>query len=243
VGGTVLAELTQLLELQTIDGQLHERSARIDRLGIQRKGIEERIASAEADVVRLREQLAQLEHDSRMRNLEVDELDANIRQYQERLDTGIISFKEMEDLRTKIESERGRISTMEDEALVLMDTIEETRAGVARAADACAAKVEEHRSQIGDIASEIDAIRAEIEELEQQRATLCEAIPAYLIKQYDTLRARSGEPIAVVRNGTCSGCKLKLAGSTVERARGSLGIVTCEHCSRILYVEDFAHDN
>jgi predicted nucleic acid-binding Zn-ribbon protein len=238
----MLAELTQLLELQTIDGQLHERSARIDRLGIQRKGIEVRIAAEEAELVRLREQLAQLEHDSRMRNLEVDELDANIRQYQERLDTGIISFKEMEDLRAKIVSERSRISAMEDQALVLMDTIEETREAVAEASETCVAKVEQHRAQIDGIVSEIDSIRAEIGDLEDQRATLCEAIPAYLIKQYDTLHARSGEPIAVVRNGTCSGCKLKLAGSTVERARGSLGIVTCEHCSRILYVEEFAHD-
>jgi len=238
----MLAELTQLLELQTIDGQLHERSARIDRLGIQRKGIEDRIAAEEAELVKLRERLAQLEHDSRMRNLEVDELDANIRQYQERLDTGIISFKEMEDLRAKIVSERSRISTMEDQALILMDTIEETREAVAEASETCAAKVEQHRAQIDGIVSEIDSIRADIADLESQRATLCEAIPAYLIKQYDTLHARSGEPIAVVRNGTCSGCKLKLAGSTVERARGSLGIVTCEHCSRILYVEEFAHD-
>jgi len=239
----LLAELTQLLELQTIDGQLHERSARIDRLGIQRKGIEDRITAEEAELVKLREQLAQLEHDSRMRNLEVDELDANIRQYQERLDTGIISFKEMEDLRAKIVSERGRISAMEDEALVLMDKIEETHAAVAEAAETCATKVEQHRAQIEDIVGEIGSIRVEIGDLEGQRATLCGAIPAYLIKQYDTLRARSGEPIAVVRNGTCSGCKLKLAGSTVERARGSLGIVTCEHCSRILYVEEFAHDD
>ena len=238
----MLAELTQLLELQTIDGQLHERSARIDRLGIQRKGIEDRIAAEEAELVKLRERLAQLEHDSRMRNLEVDELDANIRQYQERLDTGIISFKEMEDLRAKIVSERSRISTMEDQALILMDTIEETREAVAEASETCAAKLEQHRAQIDGIVSEIDSMRADIADLENQRATLCEAIPAYLIKQYDTLHARSGEPIAVVRNGTCSGCKLKLAGSTVERARGSLGIVTCEHCSRILYVEEFAHD-
>lgn len=239
----MLPEVTQLLELQSIDGQLNELSARIDRLQGQQRSIEARIASEEQTVAGLRGELAQLQHDSRIRNLEVDELDANIRQYQERLDTGIISFKEMEDLRAKILSERGRISAMEDEALVLMDRIEETAAKVESGTAACTEKVTQHRTQIDEIDAQIDGLRSEIDRLHGDRAALCETIPAYLIKQYDTLRARSGEPIAVVRNGTCSGCKLKLAGSTVERARGSLGIVTCEHCSRILYIEEFAHDD
>ncbi len=239
----MLAEITQLLDLQAIDAQLHELSARIDRLLAQQKQTEDRIVVEEAAVAKLREQLSGFEHDSRMRNLEVDELDENIRQYQVRLDTGIISFKEMEDLRAKIISERRRISTMEDEALVLMDTIEEARATVERATAECSEKVKQLRGQIDDITSEVGGIRDEIAEFGEQRNALTERIPAYLIQQYDTLRARGAEPIAMIKNGTCAGCKLKLAGSTVERARGSLSIVTCEHCSRILFVDDFSRDD
>jgi len=238
----VLAEITQLLDLQTIDVQMHELAVQTDRLRAQTAQIEVRIAAEESEVLRLREHLSQLEHDSRMKNLEVDELDMNIRRYQDRLDTGIISFKEMEDLRTKIESERGRISAMEDEALVLMDTIEEARDAVGRAAADCTLKVRGLRGQISDIASRSSEIRDRIAELEEERASLCDRVPAYLVKQYDTLRTHAAEPIALVRNGTCAGCKLKLSGSTVERVRGAMAIVTCEHCSRILYVDEFATD-
>jgi len=239
----VLAEIIQLLDLQTTDGRLRELSVQSDRLRVQQKQTEQRIAAEESNVDRLRERLSQLEHESRMKNLGVDELDMNIRRYQERLDKGIISFKEMEDLRVKIESERGRISGMEDEALVLMDTIEETGRALERAIADCSTKVEGLRSQIDDVAARIAGIQGQIDRLEEERAGLCDRIPDYLIKQYETLHKRSTEPIASIKNGTCSGCKLKLSGSTIERVRGGMGIVTCEHCSRILYVDDFAPDS
>ncbi len=235
----MLAEITLLLDLQATDVQLHEFSVQIERLRAQRKQTEERIVAEEAAVDRLRERLSELEHESRMKNLEVDELDMNIRQYQERLDKGIISFKEMEDLRAKIDSERGRISAMEDDALVLMDTIEESRRTLERAVADCSEEVERLRSQIDDIASRIAETQKRADGLAEERAALCEQVPAYLIKQYDALHQRSSEPIAPIKNGTCSGCKLKLSGSTIERVRGGMGIVTCEHCSRILYVDEY----
>ena len=239
----MLHEITQLLNLQSADGQLHEASVQIERLHARRKQAEQQIVAGESTVARLREELSQLEHESRMKNLEVDELDMNIRRYQERLDKGIISFKEMEDLRAKIESERVRISTMEDEALVLMDTIEESRRALEREMADCSTKVEQLRSQIDEIASQISEIQGRVDGLTEERAALCDRVPAYLFKQYETLRHRTLEPIALIKNGTCSGCKLRLSGSTIERARGGMGIVTCEHCSRILYVEEFAADS
>jgi len=243
VGGTVLAEIAQLLQLQTIDGQRYELSVQIDRLRAQKEQTTERISLVEEDTEQLRQQLAQLERNSRMKNLEVDELDMNIRRYQERLDTGIISFKEMEDLRAKIASERGRISAMEDEALVLMDTIEESRQALDRSIEHCSEKVSQLREQIAQIQSRVSETQSELSRLDEARSTLCEQIPAYLQQQYETLRKRSSEPISLVKNGTCSGCKLKLSGSTIERARGGMGIVTCEHCSRILYIGQYSSDS
>lgn len=235
----MLAEITQLLDLQETDGRLHDLAVQVERLRAQQDQAEQRIREEEANVGRLRERLASLEHESRMKNLAVDELDMNIRGYQERLEKGIISFKEMEDLRVKIDSERGRISTMEDEALVLMDTIEESGQDLKDAVSECASRVEHHRSCIEDLAGRVVETEEEIARLQQERAALSERVPPYLVKQYETLRQRSSGPIAAIRNGTCAGCKLKLSGSTIERVRGGMAIVSCEHCSRILYVDEF----
>jgi predicted nucleic acid-binding Zn-ribbon protein len=233
----VANEIAQLLELQSIDQQVTEASERIKRLNRDRARLEEKIVEANQAFAQLKENLKQVEHDSLMRNLKVDELDANIRNYQHRLDTAIISFKEMEDLRTKIISEKKRIGEMEDEALQMMDTIAMDRNSLVAAETALAERQVELSSGITEIDDNLGQMEESIIDLETQRTTLTESMTEFLLSQYTSLRRKFADPIVIISHATCSGCKLKLSGSTIERARGSLGLVACEHCSRILYVE------
>lgn len=230
-------EIAQLLELQSIDQQITEASERIKRLQRDRARIEERVVAANESFAKQKEALRQVEHNSLMLNLTVDELDANIRNYQHRLDTAIISFKEMEDLRAKIISEKKRIGEMEDEALEMMDIIVLDKAALVDAEAALAERQNDLAAGIAEIDDHLRQVEASITELQNQRATLSESMTEFLLSQYKSLRRKFADPIVVVSHTTCSGCKLKLSGSTIERARGSLGLVTCEHCSRILYVE------
>jgi len=232
----VPSEIERLIALQRIDQRLAAAAREIDHLRGKRETLAARIADARAAAQAKHDEVSRLRHDSRLRNLEVDELDERIRAYQKRLDEGIISFKEMEDLRTKIESERARINRMEDEALALMDAIEAGQAAAesgARAAEEAEAALQQ---EIADVEAEISDVERAVAAMQDERAQLAESIPPYLRAQYDGLHRKFDDPIALIEHGTCSGCKLKLAGNTVERARGAMGIVTCEHCSRILYV-------
>ena len=230
-------EIEQLLELQSIDHHLTEASERIKRLQRERVRFEKKVVESKQSFANQQEDLKQLEHDSLMKNLEVDELDANIRKYQHRLDTGIISFKEMEDLRAKIISERNRISGMEDEALQIMDTITQSKEALAAAETALGERQSELQNLIAETDDRLRQTNESISELRDQRTALINSMSEFLHSQYESLYRKFPDPIVVVSHTTCSGCKLKLSGSTIERARGSLGIVTCEHCSRILYVE------
>ncbi|TFH08071.1 MAG: hypothetical protein E4H08_08415 [Candidatus Atribacteria bacterium] len=230
-------EIAQLLELQSIDQRLTEASERIKRLQRDRARLEDKVVEAHQAHAQRKEDLRRLEHASLMKNLEVDELDANIRAYQHRLDTAIISFKEMEDLAAKIISERKRIGQMEDEALQSMDAIGREHEALAAAETALTERQIELDAAIIDIDSQLGSIDRSIAELRLQRAALTESMTEFLQSQYEALHRKFPDPIAVVSHASCSGCKLKLSGSTIERARGSLGLVACEHCSRIVYVE------
>lgn len=232
----MLNEIKQLLALQQIDAELTDLAVHIRHLRAHRDQLEGRIELEESAVREQRDALAALRHDSRQRNLSVDELDMNIRAYQQRLDVGIISFKEMEDLRTKIELERARMSRMEDEALDLMDRIETAAAALREAEARFQERREEVAAQIADIDRQIAETETEVAKVEGERARAVAEIPAYLSAQYEALRVKFADPVAIIEHGTCSGCKLKVSGNTTERARGSMGIVTCEHCARILYI-------
>lgn len=232
----MLPEIKQLLELQMIDEQVADATARLVRLADECKRIQRRIAEEHASVGVSREELSQLEHDSRMKNLEVDDLDMQIRKYQNRLDVGIISFKEMEDLRVKIECERVRINQLEDDALSLMDAIEAKTRDQGETESDLTVKERALRGQIADAEREIEATNTKLDELTSERKQVAEGIPSYLVGQYASLHAKLAHPIAEIRNGTCTGCKLRVSGNTTDKARGEMGVVTCEHCSRILYI-------
>jgi uncharacterized protein len=230
-------EIAQLLEIQCIDQRLVEASEHIKRLNRDRARLEEKVVEADQAFAAQQQDLKQLEHDSLMLNLHVDELDNNIRDYQHRLDTGIISFKEMEDLRAKIISERKRINQMEDDALQMMDRIASDKAAIDVAKTALSERHKELAAAIAEADAEIGRENDEIAALQEQRAALAGEMSEFLLSQYESLHRKFADPIVTINNMTCAGCKLKLSGSTIERARGSLSIVTCEHCSRILYTD------
>ena len=231
----MLSEIKQLLELQSIDAGLGDLAAHAKQLRGQRVHIERKIAAAKDELEALREQFRQLEHDSLMQNLAVDNLDQQIRDYQTRLDTGIISFKEMEDLRAKIISERKRMEDLEDKALEAMDSIETSRTHLSEAEESHKSRVAAFEAQLSQLDAEAEATGQRRADLETKRASTAGAIQPYLLSQYDSLHEEYQDPIVAVQGGTCGGCKLRVSGNTADRARGAMGIVTCEHCSRILY--------
>ena len=231
----MLTEIEQLLQLQAVDERLADADARILRLRRESERLQDLIEKEHTSVDASRDALAQLHHDSRMKNLEVDDLDMQIRAYQERLDKGIISFKEMEDLRVKIQSERARISQLEDDALSLMDAIEAKTQDHGEAESELTAREETLRGQIAQAEGTIEETEAELVNLAAERRRIVEAAPSYLVAQYETLHAKLAHPVAEIRAGMCTGCKLRVSGNTTERTRGEIGVVTCEHCSRILY--------
>ncbi|MGD9676243.1 MAG: zinc ribbon domain-containing protein [Candidatus Bipolaricaulia bacterium] len=232
----MLGEIEQLLNVQRVDQALHDASSHVDRLRAHRQQLEERIRREQANVSALADRLRQMEIESHSKNLEVDNLDMNIRSYQKRLNEGIISFKEMEDLRTKIDLEKARISQLEDEALDGMESLEGARADLSGARADLGGKEDVLRAQIAEVDRQIEAALAHVAAVETEREGYLVAAPAYLLAQYSALRAKFPNPIATLDHGTCSGCKLRVSGNTAERVRGGMGIVTCEHCSRILYL-------
>jgi len=227
--------ITQLIELQQIDHRRGDLASRVKGLEAQKEQLRRRAEQERSAVEKLQEHLENLKHNSRMMNLEVDELDTQIRDYQTQLDTGIISFKEMEALRTKISNQKTRIGEMEDKALHLMDEIEETTARHAREMETLAAREADLESEIAKIDDHIGQLQQELAEWEAKREQLVAALPPHVVQQYDHLHAKFEDPVVPIENGTCGGCKLTVSGTTIERARDGMEIVTCENCSRILY--------
>jgi len=233
---SVREEITLLLALQENDRQLTDRQSQVKRLEAQKAQVESTLRDEQAVVDQICQTLNQLEQTSRSKNLEVDDLDMHIRKYQQHLDEGIISFKEMEALRTKIVHQRKRISEMEDEALALMEDIEAEKTRFTGAQTTLTEREKELRASCQEINRQIAQVKEEIALAQKARAKIAEKMQSHLLNRYEKLHTEYYDPVVVITNGTCSGCNLRVSGNTVERARSDMDITTCENCSRILYV-------
>lgn len=231
----MIHELEALLELNRQDAAIREQALKIEGLHRRRASLVEAVEREHADFLAQKRRFEELQRQSRERSREVDDLDAQIRADTEKLRTGLLSYKEMDALRVRVEHSRARIDQLEDEAIALMNQVE-AQAPIIRKAEEDFLKWKTKIDQeIAQIDQEIAAHTREVERLQQERVQRAAAVDPQLLRQYEELRTRYEDPIALVHHGVCSGCNLRVSEITVERVRSE--IVTCENCSRLLYVK------
>ena len=85
---------------------------------------------------------------------------------------------------------------------------------------------------------EIEKARTELAEAEAKRGGVFDTLPANLAAVYNRLvqRSRDGIAVAEVVNGSCSACFISLRPQVQVEVRRMDSIITCENCTRILYV-------
>lgn len=235
-GGSVNEEIVLLLALQEKDQQRSDLTSQVENLNAQKEQIKRKIERERSEVGTLGERLEELKHESRLKNHEVDELDIQIHDYRKELEERIISYKEMESLRVKIANQSERIDGMENAALSLMDQIEETTVRLNKAKEDISVREEKLNADCAGIVDHITQVKEGIEKVERERAEIAAKIPSHLLKRYEHLHTKFSDPIVTINDGACSGCKLTVSGTTMGRVRGGLEIVSCENCSRILYI-------
>lgn len=235
-GGAVNEEIVLLLALQEKDQQRSDLTSQVENLDAQKGQIKRKIERKRSEVGTLGESLEELKHKSRLKNHDVDELDIQIHNYRKELEEGIISYKEMESLRIKIANQSGRIDEMENAALSLMDQIEEMTLQLNKAKEDLSAREEKLNADCARIVDRITQVKEGIEKAKRERAEIAAEIPSHILRRYEHLHTKFSDPIVTINDGACAGCKLTVSGTTIGRVRGELEIVSCENCSRILYI-------
>jgi len=230
-------ELAALLALHAQDSHLRRLEERLDRLLAQKKQLEETVASEEQELAARKEALEALKRRSRERAAEVDDLDTQIRKYQQQLDEGLLSFKEMEALREKVQSSRTRMEALEEEAIALLDEVEREEAAMREREAAFRKWHERMAEELAEIDREIEAQRRNLEAERTKRETLAQEVDAALRERYERLLREYENPVVPLREGRCTGCRLQVSEITVERVREGREIVACENCLRILYAQ------
>jgi predicted nucleic acid-binding Zn-ribbon protein len=232
-----LRSLNDLLDLQQVDTQ-------IDRLIEQRQNLPalEEYRTADATLrglVTERDTAAELlketqrSLDKTSGELEITKAKADTEEM--RLYAGGMSARDADYLRREVEMLRNQVSSMEEEALELMEALEVAESESTRlateVADAEAAKVGLEAS----IKAEWGSIDAEIAAKEARKADIVPMIEEEILELYTELRiSREGQQVVgVLSDGVCGACHLKLSAAEEDEARRE-DPPRCIHCRAIL---------
>ena len=230
------ADQRRLLDLAELDGRIRRaenarknppQAARVQELVAQRSALSQELSSRLGARDDLRAELSRIESDVAL-------VEARQARDTERLQT-VTSPKDAQGLEHELASLARRKSELEDAELELMERLEAADAAVAEQESLIAATNEEGARLSAEGKAAVAAATADLDAATRDRAAVASAIPEELLSLYDRLATR-GAGAALLRRGTCEGCRMVLSGTDLHALRGTAQdvVATCPECGAIL---------
>lgn len=224
----------RLLALQEWDQQVADlRKEKVD-VPLRRQMIEERLSEHRAALELAK--ATQTQHALRIRELDgdVETFKTRLRKYREQ-QLRVKNNDEYWALGQEITSTERSIRKVEDQELEVMAaqqevdrTVEELEAELARETELAA---EELRA----LDARIVAIEEQLSRFQTGREGLLEGIPPEWVSRYERIFQHFGKgAIVAVKNGSCSGCHMRLPPHLIHDARKPGSLTFCSYCGRIL---------
>ena len=131
-----------------------------------------------------------------------------------------------------------QISTLEGQVLEKMGVIEEIEKELAERSEEISSLEGNRDKSIGKFEAELAKNKTEFEKESKGRGKVFETLPKNLATVYDRLtqRSRDGIAVAEVKNNSCSACFMAIRPQVLIEIKMSDNIITCESCTRILYI-------
>ena len=196
------------------------------------------ISKANAELDKIKQQLAQLESEQRTAEWEIEDFQHKLSPLEKKLYGGSVkSPKELMDLQQQVEILKTNIAEKEDKALEIMSQAESVQEKVAVKAAEVKDLDKDLRSKKKKLSAEQSKLQSEFNQTEQKREKLAKKVEQPILQLYDTLRTnKQGKAVARIEQGRCQGCRIALPMSEIQRARIGEELVHCSSCGRILYL-------
>jgi len=233
----VIAELDKLIELQKTDTNLRKLKRSIETAEQGRAAIEQEF---EQHAFSIRE-IQNRRDTMHAKRADLEKQIAENKTYLERADRNLKhaqNQKEYETAMRETDALQKQISAAETQIVEIMEEVE----GVEKELEERAEEINTLDGKRDAALAEFDAALAndkkEFESETKHRQTAFATLPVRLASVYDRLaqRSRDGIAVAEVVNGSCSACFMSLRPQVQLNVKKGDEIITCESCTRILYM-------
>ncbi len=230
-------ELEKLIDLQKTDTHIRRLKKSIETAEARRASIEQEfeqhafsIREIQATRDRLQSERAELEKQIAENKTYLERADRNLKHAQNQ--------KEYETAMRETDALQKQVAAFETQIIEKMTGVEEVEKELEGRADEINTLDAKRAEALTAFEAEIAADRTALDEDLKRRNEVFVTLPAQLASVYNRMaqRSRDGIAVAEVVNGSCSACFMSLRPQMqVEVKRGDQ-IITCESCTRILYM-------
>jgi predicted nucleic acid-binding Zn-ribbon protein len=229
----LIDELAALEELQTLDSKVLEQSKELHT-------IPENLEAMRADVSHVgeileleKQRLTDAEQWRSEREKDVASQNELLGKSKQKLQTAR-NEKENKAAQREIELVRKNIQTREEEALKLMEAIDQYRAAI----DKHSTEFAELERQLVDSETTGKQRMAEIETIVEKttehREVLVKRVPEKTYRLYERIRERLGIAVVAAEEGHCKGCNIQVLAQMYNELQRGDKLFQCANCFRIL---------
>jgi uncharacterized protein len=230
----VLPELEALLTLQRHDVRLMEARRTLDAIPGRRAALETAVAAARAARDQGKKDQEQVRLERRALEKEVEGFQAETAKLERQL-LDVKTNQEYQAMLHQIAAIKAKRSDVETRILESYDREEHAQKALKDAEQRVAAEEAKLKQGQEALAKEHAELEQAIHSIVQDRDAMKPSIPAAILSRYDRVaKQRDGVGVAEIRKDACGACFRGLTPQTLQNARRSDSIQTCESCGRIL---------
>ena len=231
------AELEKLIDLQKTDTNIRRSKQQIETAEQRRADIEQEFEQHAFSIREIQGKRDKLQAD----RADLEKQIAENKTYLERADRNLKhaqNQKEYETAMRETDALQKQIAAFETQVLEKMTAAEEVEKELGERAEEINTIDSKRAAAMKEFDALLAASKKEFEADTKKREAVFETLPAQLASVYNRMaqRSRDGIAVAEVVNGSCSACFMSLRPQMQVEVKKGDQIITCESCTRILYI-------
>jgi hypothetical protein len=225
----------QLYHLQEIDLEIDSGRQNLQKMTGQ-IGESHVLITARAELNTEKQHLEAVQKQQRSLEREADDISAKMKVAGEELYSGRVhNPKELSNLQHDVELLKANRGKIEDKILELMDNTESHTKKIVDLNERFADIEKKWRGEQHQLNADIEQLKTRLLNLEQQKLLLVNSLDTNTVNLYNDLKMKRKTAVARVTQGICSGCRMQLPTTDLQRVRSG-NVVQCSSCGRILYL-------
>lgn len=235
-------QIRSLAWLQELDRKIQRLEKEIAAVPEEIITLREGILQGENSAEDMGKKLEDVEKDRRHKERELSAKEESLIKYQSQL-YEVKTNKGYSALMVEIDALKQENSELENEILALMEMVEELKGMIETNKKESGVKKEKLAEEERKNLKRVAVLKEELARRQEERERQVKKIEAGLLAHYEkVLKGKGGVALVPVKTDACQGCFTKLPPQVINEIMQAHRMVTCERCSRILYLPDTDED-